>query len=96
MNFRTVCICVVAIVALLAIIMLFYSTYRVPITGAVTTGVCPIGSAPILAEGRGKWIEEIRRFERLGHQCFFGYDGLTPCCSRTAKCCLPFDEWERG
>jgi hypothetical protein len=95
MNTRTVCFCIVAIVAVLALIILFYATGRLPITGAVSTGVCPPGSAVILAEGPGKWREEIRGFERLGHRCFFGYDGVTPCCTRTARCCLPFEEWQQ-
>ncbi|MEM4239617.1 MAG: hypothetical protein QXM31_00360 [Candidatus Woesearchaeota archaeon] len=92
MNFRAVCICIVAIVAVFAILLLFY-ILRPSITGAVSTGICPQGSAPVLAEGKGVYAKEVQWYQRLGHRCFFGYDGVTPCCSRTADCCLPYEEW---
>ncbi|MEM2916147.1 MAG: hypothetical protein QXT19_02210 [Candidatus Woesearchaeota archaeon] len=47
----------------------------------------------MIAEGKGVYAKEIQWYQRLGHKCFFGYDGITPCCSRTEKCCLPYDEW---
>jgi len=89
MNARDLCACVFAIVAVLALLLLFY-LFNGTITGAVASGICPEGSAPILAEGPGKWLQEIREFERRGHQCFWGPDGVTPCCSRTAECCWSF------
>ncbi len=82
---------VVAVVAIAALIMLFYFAGNWSATGAVSTGICPPGSAPVIAEG--VWAKELQWYQRLGHKCFFGYDGITPCCSRTENCCLPFDEW---
>ncbi len=89
---RIVCVGIVAVVGIVALIILLSLAGRWSSTGAVSTGICPLGSAPILAEGPGAWKKEISKFERLGHSCFMGYDGVTPCCARTEKCCLSFDE----
>jgi hypothetical protein len=89
MKAITICMCLFAIIAIGALVLLLYLS-GANTTGAVSTGVCPPGSAPILAEGPGKWREEIAAFEARGHQCFWGYDGITPCCGRTEKCCLSF------
>ncbi|MEM4246810.1 MAG: hypothetical protein QXR48_00160 [Candidatus Woesearchaeota archaeon] len=95
MKFRTLCICVVAVVALIALLLLFYFL-RPSVTGAVSTGICPPGSTPILAEGAGVYLKEIAWYERLGHKCFFGYDGITPCCFRTSNCCPPYELWQQN
>ncbi len=87
------CVGMVAAAAIAALVLLLYLSGNISATGAVSTGVCPPGSAPILAEGKGVYLKEILWYQRLGHKCFFGYDGITPCCSRTENCCLPFDEW---
>lgn len=87
MNTRVICMCIVAAVAVLALIALFYITGSFSMTGAVSTGICPVGSSPIISGE--KYVQELRDFARLGHRCFFGYDGVTVCCERTAGCCLP-------
>lgn len=78
-RFEIVCVCITVIVAVVALLVLLYA--RPVFTGAVSTGLCPPGAAPILAEGPGKWMEEIRAFEQRGHRCFWGFDGITPCCA---------------
>lgn len=83
MNHKTICACIVAIVALVALLILLYLAGTFTTTGAVSTGICPPESTPILAEGPGKWREEIAAFERKGHLCYLGFDGVTPCCERT-------------
>lgn len=88
MNTRTLCFCIVAIVAVLALVVLFYVVRGPAVTGAVSTGICPPGSSPIISGD--VYVNELRDFARLGHRCFFGYDGVTVCCERTAGCCLPF------
>lgn len=90
------CIGIIAVTAIVALIILLYFFGTFSATGAVSTGICPPGSAPILAEGNGVWIKEVQWYQRLGHKCFFGFDGVTPCCRRTEKCCLPFDEWQNN
>lgn len=90
------CVGVVAVAAIAALIILLYFFSMFSPTGAVTTGICPPGSTPILAEGKGVYLKEIQWYQRLGHRCFFGYDGVTPCCRRTADCCLPFHEWQES
>lgn len=87
MNARTLCFCIVAIVAVLALVVLFYVARGPAFTGAVSTGICPPNSAPIISGD--VYVQEIRDFARLGYRCFFGYDGVTVCCERTAGCCLP-------
>jgi hypothetical protein len=87
------CIGIVAAVAIAALIILVLFAGNISTTGAVSTGICPQGSTPILAEGKGVYLKEIAWYERLGHKCFFGPDGITPCCYRTADCCLPYEEW---
>ncbi len=90
------CIGIVAVTAIAALIIFLYFFGAFSPTGAVSTGICPPGSAPVIAEGKGVYAKELRWYQRLGHTCFFGYDGITPCCSRTEKCCLPFDEWRES
>jgi hypothetical protein len=87
------CVCIVAAAAIVALIILMYFFGAFSPTGAVTTGICPVGSAPVYAEGKGVYLRELQSYIRLGHKCFFGYDGVTPCCYRTSNCCLPVEEW---
>jgi hypothetical protein len=93
---QLLCIGIVASVAVAALIMLVYFLGSPSATGAVTTGICPEGSAPIYAEGKGVYLKEIAWYQRLGHKCFFGYDGITVCCARTAECCLPYQLWSEN
>lgn len=76
---RVVCACIVAIVAIAALIMLLYIT-KSQVTGAVSTGICPPESAPIISGE--EFMNELQDFENKGFNCFFGYDGITPCCVR--------------
>ncbi len=79
---KLVCVGIVAVVGIVALIILLSLAGQWSTTGAVSTGICPQGAAPILAEGPGKWREEIADFRSRGAECFLGYDGITPCCFR--------------
>lgn len=68
-----------AVIGVFALILLFSSS----ITGKISTDICPVGSAPVISGER--YMIEFQEFHRLGYYCFFGYDGLTPCCVRTSE-----------
>ncbi len=74
------CIGIVAAVAIAALIILILFAGNLSTTGAVSTGICPPGSAPIIAEK--VWAKEVVWFQERGYSCVFGYDGVTPCCYR--------------
>ena len=93
---QVICVGIVAVAAIAALVILLYFFGAFNPTGAVSTNICPPGSAVILAEGKGVYARELQAYQRLGHKCFFGYDGVTPCCSRTADCCLPTGEWAQS
>ncbi len=93
---QSLCICLVVAVAIAALVVLFYFLGSSSPTGAVSTGICPPGSAVVYAEGRGVYVRELESYIRLGHRCIFGYDGITPCCYRTSDCCLPTGEWAKS
>jgi hypothetical protein len=80
MNYRVLCICIVAIVALLALLLLFYVTGKPSNTGAVSTNICPDSTAPLIAGE--DYVRVFKEYERRGFRCFFGYDSITPCCVR--------------
>jgi len=80
MNTRNLCMCILAVVAIGAMILLLYISGAFTATGAVSTGICPRESAPIISGE--EFMSELSDFERQGHYCFFGYDGVTPCCVR--------------
>lgn len=65
-----------ALVSVAGLLFLFNAN----MTGNVTTGVCPVNSAPIISGER--FLAEFEKFEAMGYRCFFGFDGITPCCSR--------------
>ncbi len=78
-NIEKVQLAFVVGVAVIATLILFLSNARQP-TGAVSTNICPKGSTPIIS---GEIFQkELNDFERLGYHCFFGKDGITPCCER--------------
>lgn len=84
MNARVVCACIVAVVAVVALLLLIYSLSGFSTTGAtVQTRICPAESAPIISGE--DFLVELERFEQQGYYCFFGYDGLTPCCVRPSQ-----------
>ena len=80
MRPATVCICILAVVAIAALLIMLYFT-GFSTTGAVSSGICPTGSTPILVEGKGMWLQQVRAFQNRGFTCFWGYDGVTPCCA---------------
>ena len=80
MSIRTACMGIVAVTAIAALIILFYASGAFSTTGAITTDICPSGSTPVIS---GEvFMSELNDFERRGFYCFFGYDGITPCCRR--------------
>ncbi len=83
MNVKNACIGIVAVTAIAALIILFYASGSFEKTGAVATNICPTGASPIIS---GEvFMSELRDFEDQGFYCFFGYDGLTPCCVRPSS-----------
>lgn len=81
MNARTVCVCIVIAVALVALLVLFYVLGSSG-TGALATNICPAGSTPVISGE--KFLQELSYFEQEGFECFFGYDGITICCARAS------------
>ncbi len=76
---RIACAGIVAVAAIAAIIILIMAAGARPsTTGAVSTEVCPRETAPIISGER--FLGELGQFRAQGYECFFGYDGITPCC----------------
>lgn len=82
---QVLCVGIVAVTAIAALVIMLYLFGTLNLTGAVTTNICPAGCAPVLAEGKGVYAREVQAYQMRGYNCFFGYDGVTPCCCPTAR-----------
>jgi hypothetical protein len=81
MNLRTICVCIVVVLAVLALLLLWNTTRpETSPTGAVPTHICPKGSTPVISGE--EFLRELEDYQRRGYRCFFGLDGITPCCAR--------------
>ena len=79
MNERFAALVVVGVVGVLALVLLF----KAGPTGKVSTRICPDTTAPVISGER--FLSELKGFQDAGYVCFFGYDGLTPCCAPSGK-----------
>lgn len=78
-NENLTVISIVAIIGALALILLFMSDA----TGRVSTNICPENTATVISGER--FLDHLKYYQDTGHQCFLGYDGITPCCVRGGK-----------